>query len=339
VLGYLNACGRLPALGFRRAARTGTSRVGELPVSLRAELVRLGLRWLMKPASRGGLSLERRRRQIAAFERWTPMPPTAARTTSGELGGIPALHVETPASRPDRHILYLHGGGYVCGSPSLYRDLLWRFASAGAARVAAISYRLAPEHPFPAAIDDALAAWNGLIAKGADPARTVLMGDSAGGGLALALALRLRDAGATQPAAVVAMSPWTDLALGGESLRTNAAADPMLNAGDVPALARLYLAGADPRNAYASPLYGDPAGLPPSLIQVGSDEILRDDSVRMAERLQAAGCTVELEVWRRMPHVWQSFASVMPEARRAIARIGAFVQQHAGADQVRALRC
>jgi acetyl esterase/lipase len=299
--------------------------------SLQAELVRLGLRWFLKSAGgdrRLEIPIEQRRRQVAALERWTPKPPFDTRMTRCEFGGVSALLAETPNSLADRHILYLHGGGYSTGSPLLYRHLLWRLAAASAARVVAIEYRLAPEHPFPAAIEDASAAWHGLIRAGAQPGRTVIMGDSAGGGLTFALALRLRDCGDKPPAALVGMSPWTDLAASGESLRANAAADPMLNAEDVPALARLYLAGAEPESPYASPLYGDPAGLPPSLIQVGSDEVLRDDALRMAERLRQAGCSVELEVWRRMPHVWQAFAAMLPEARRAIARIGAFVQRH-----------
>jgi acetyl esterase/lipase len=297
-------------------------------MSVRAELVRLGLRWLMKPGNAPGVTIPRRRERAANFQRWVPAPPAGVEEEDGVLGGVPALRVATPASRPERHLLYLHGGGYVAGSPELYRHLLWRFADAAGAQVAAIHYRLAPEHPFPAALDDAMAAWDGLLAEAADPLRSAVVGDSAGGGLALALALKLRDGGAPLPAAIVGMSPWTDLALTGASLRGNAAADPMLNADDVPHLAERYLAGVDPRHPYASPLYGDPAGLPPTLIQVGSDEILRDDSVRMAERMRAAGCAVTLEIWPRMPHVWHGFVSVMPEARAAVARIGAFVRQH-----------
>ena len=207
--------------------------------------------------------------------------------------------------------------------------LLWRIAAASAARIAAVQYRLAPEHPFPAALDDALASWRGLLEAGADPRRAVFMGDSAGGGLVLALALRARDKGENLPAAIVAMSPWTDLAVTGASVRRNARADPMINADDVPHLASRYLDGADPRHPYASPLYGDPTGLPPTLIQVGGDEVLLDDSVRMAARLREAGVEAQLEIWPRMPHVFQSFSSILPEARRAIGRIGAFIQQHA----------
>jgi acetyl esterase/lipase len=158
----------------------------------------------------------------------------------------------------------------------------------------------------------------------------VIMGDSSGGGLALATLMRLRDEGLPLPAAAVALSPWTDLALTGDSVRGNAGADLLLRFERAASFALHYLAGADPRHPYASPLYGDPAGLPPILIQVGGDEMLRDDSVRMADRLRAAGSPVEIEIWPRMPHVWQLFARVLPEGRRAIARIGAFVQREMG---------
>jgi acetyl esterase/lipase len=297
-------------------------------MSLRAELVRLGARLFLKPGNGHDVTIAKHRELTRRFERWVPMPPADTEMVRGRLGGVAALRVATPRSRPDRHILFLHGGGYVAGSPELYRHILWRFASAAGARVAAIDYRLAPEHPFPAALDDAVAAWQGLLDEGAAAGRSAVMGDSAGGALALALALRLRDMGAPLPAAIVALSPWTDLALTGASLRSNAVADPLANAAVAASLAAAYLAGADPRNPYASPLNGDPTGLPPSLIQVGSDEILLDDAVRMAERMRRAGCEVALEIWPRMPHVWHAFAPLMPEALRAIARIGEFVQQN-----------
>ncbi len=244
-----------------------------------------------------------------------------------DAGGVPGEVITTPASRPDRHVLFLHGGGYVTGSPALYRHFTWRIATAARARVLALDYRLAPEHPFPAALDDSVAAYLWLVGGMGDPRRTAVMGDSAGGGLALALLSRLRDDGLDLPAAAIALSPWTDLALAGASLSLNARSDPMLNAADARLFAECYLAGADPRHPYASPLYGNPAGLPPTLIHVGSDEILRDDAVRMAAALREAGCRVEIEVWRRMPHVWHLFAPVLPEAKQAIANIGAFVDQ------------
>ena len=284
--------------------------------SIQAELVRLGARFFIKhgippaPASKRGASA------------CTPMSVgcrgrrPASRPLRRRLGGVPASLVTAPQSRPGRHILFLHGGAYIAGSALIYRHITWRFAMAAEARLASIDYRLAPEHPFPAALDDAAAAWRGLLAGGADPRRCAVMGDSAGGGLALALALKLRDKGEPLPAAIVALSPWTDLAITGQSCRRNAVFDPVLKSEDLKMLGGQYLgAGADPRDPYVSPLYGDPRGLPPTLFQVGSDEILRDDSERMAQRMRAAGRDVTIEIWPRMPHVWHGFAPVLPEAR------------------------
>jgi epsilon-lactone hydrolase len=294
-------------------------------VSLRSELVRIGVRWFIKGRRRPTVAAARR--SIRAAARWIPRPPAGTEILAVDAGGAPGEFVATAASRRDRHVLFLHGGGYVAGSPALYRHFTWRIAAAARARVLAIDYRLAPEHPFPAALDDALAAYRWLLAGIADPRRMVVMGDSAGGGLALALLLRLRDAGLALPAAAVALSPWTDLALTGASLALNAKSDPMINVADARLFAGCYLAGADPRNPYASPIYGNVAGLPPTLIHVGSDEILHDDAVRTAENLRAAGCRVQIDVWWRMPHGWHLFAPVLPEARTAIARIGAFADQ------------
>jgi epsilon-lactone hydrolase len=293
-------------------------------VSLRSEAVRLGVRWFIK---RRRPTVAAARQSIVAIARWIPSPPAGTQVSTINAGGVSGEFVATPASRSDRHVLFLHGGGYVTGSPALYRHFTWRIATAARARVLAIDYRLAPEHPFPAALDDALAACSWLLAGVADPKRTAVLGDSAGGGLALALLLRLRDGGLELPAGIVALSPWTDLALTGPSFSLNVKADPMLNAAAARLFAGCYLAGADPRNPYASPLYGDLAGLPPTLIHVGSDEILHDDAVRMAENLQAACCRVEIEVWPRMPHVWHLFAPALPEAGQAIARIGAFADR------------
>jgi acetyl esterase/lipase len=288
-------------------------------------LVRLGARCFIK--RRRHATIAAARQSIHAAARWTSRPRAGTEVLPVDAGGVPGEFITTLASRPDRDVLFLHGGGYVTGSGALYRDLTWRLATAARARVLAIDYRLAPEHPFPAALDDALAAYRWLVAGRADPRRTAVMGDSAGGGLALALLLRLRDDGLELPAAAVAVSPWTDLALTGASLSFNEKSDPMLNAADARLFADCYLAGADPRNPYASPLYSNPAGLPPTLIHVGSDEILHDDAVRMAEILRAAGCRAEIEVWPRMPHVWHLFAPVLPEAKQAIANIGAFADQ------------
>ncbi len=295
-------------------------------MSVRGELVRLGMRWFIKRRSRAQ-TLEEWRGQLAAMERLIPHPPAGTETVRFDADGLPIERVTTSASHADRHVLYLHGGAYVSGGPEHYRHFTWRLADAARACVWVPRYRLAPEHPFPAALVDAVGAWRWLM-RAADPRRAAVMGDSAGGGLVFAMLLKQRDDGGALPAAAVALSPWTDLALTSPSLRLNARADPMLNVEQVPKLAELYLAGADPRTPFASPVYGDPAGLPPALIQVGSDEILRDDGVRMADRLERSGCHAELEVWPRMPHVWQLLAAILPEARQAITHVGAFLRRH-----------
>ncbi|MBO0738710.1 MAG: alpha/beta hydrolase [Alphaproteobacteria bacterium] len=299
-------------------------------MSMRSEVVRLGLRWLVKRRNCRELSIEDHRQFVANAERLVPDPPASTQTLRVGVGAVKADLITTPGSAARRYVLFLHGGGFIVGSPRLYRHLTWRFAETTRARVLAVDYRLAPEHPFPAALEDAISAYHWLITNGADPRQIAIIGDSAGGGLVFSLMLLLRDEGVPLPGAAVALSPWTDLALTGSSLRINAVADPMLNAEDPPQFVADYLAGADPRTPYVSPLYGDPAGLPPTIIQVGSDEVLRDDAVRMADRLRAAGCEVELEIWPRMPHVWHVFAPLVPEARRAIERVGSFVRSKTG---------
>jgi acetyl esterase/lipase len=304
------------------------SRISER-ISLRAELVRFGLRTFIKRRHRPE-PIEIVRRRFRRMEALVPPPPRGTRIEHISANGVPAEMIATRVSAPDRHVLYLHGGAYTVGSPRLYRHFTWRMANAARARLVAIEYRLAPDHPYPAALEDAVASYRWLLAQGADPRRVAIAGDSAGGGLALATLMKLRDTRQPLPRAAVALSPWTDLALTGDSLNANAASDPMLVAAEVPRLASFYLGGADPHDPYASPLYGDPHGLPPTLFQVGSDEILRDDAVRMADRMKAAGCTVELQVWPRMPHVFQVMAAVMPEARAAMAEIARFLHAALG---------
>lgn len=295
-------------------------------MTLRAELIRFCLPWFMRPRFLSDIQVEDARRQVARFARLVPAPPRGTELIEVDAGGVKAEWIATPRSRPNRYVLHLHGGAYLLGFPALFRDFTWRIADAADARVLCLDYRLAPEHPFPAAIDDVMAAYRWLVSECAEPRHVAFIGDSSGGGLALASMMRLRDEGLPLPAAAVVISPWTDLALTGRSLIEYGFSDPMAPVELMPKAVELYLAGADPRSPYASPLYGDPAGLPPTLIFVGSDEALRDDAVRMAERLRAVDRDIELEVWPRMFHVWPMFARILPEGRAAIARIGAFLR-------------
>jgi epsilon-lactone hydrolase len=294
-------------------------------MSLRAELIRFCLPWLMRPRLAAHVQVEHVRRRMARLARLVPPPPRGTELITVDAGGVQAERVATPRSGPDRYIMHLHGGAHLLGFPAMFRDFTWRIADAAGARVLCLDYRLAPEHPFPAAIEDVMTAYRWLISEHAEPRHVAFVGDSSGGGLALASMMRLRDEGSPLPAAAVVLSPWTDLALTGRSLAESAFPDPMVPVDLMPKAVELYLAGADPRSPYASPLYGNPAGLPPALILVSSDEALRDDAVRMAEHLRAAGCDVDLEIWPRLFHVWPMFARILPEGRAAIARIGAFL--------------
>jgi acetyl esterase/lipase len=295
-------------------------------ISLRAHAVRLGLRLFIKRRYRRE-PIEVVRRRFRHMEMLVPPPPRGTKTHDFSLNGLPARTIVVREARPGADMLFLHGGAYAVGSFRNYGHFTWRLGRAARARVLALDYRKAPEHPFPAALEDALAGYRWLIDQGARPDRILVAGDSAGGGLTLALLLKLRDGGIPLPAGAVTMSPWTDLAMTGESLHSKADSDPMLVASEIPRHAAMYLDHADPRNPYASPLYGDPRGLPPTLIQAGGDEVLLDDAVRMAAKMQAAGCDVELQVWPRMPHVFQLLATVMPEARAAVAEIARFARR------------
>lgn len=241
-------------------------------------------------------------------------------------GGVPAEWVAAENADRPRVILYLHGGGYVLGSINTHRELGSRLSRAAAARVLLIDYRLAPEHPHPAAVDDAVTAYRWLLSQGVSPSRLVVAGDSAGGGLTVATLVAVRDAGLPVPAAGVCLSPWVDLEGIGESMVTKAAVDPMVQRDGLLKMAEAYLGGHSARTALAAPLYADLSGLPPLLIQVGTAETLLDDSTRLAECARKAGVQVSLEPWEDMIHVFQAFAAMLPEARQAIDRIGEFVR-------------
>ena len=250
--------------------------------------------------------------------------PEGVEVLKDEIGGVP-VEIVTPASRGAGTFLYFHGGGYAIGSPASHRHLVGALATASRTRAFALDYRRAPEHPFPAAVDDAVAGYRGLLDSGIAPGSIVLGGDSAGGGLTVAALVAIRDAGLALPAAGVCISPWTDLTNGADSYRTHAARDPLVFQEDIDRWGAAYLAGADPRTPLASPLHADLSGLPPLLVQVGSEEVLLDDSRKLAERCEAAGTDVELEVWDEMIHVWHWFGEYLDEADSAVRRIADFV--------------
>jgi monoterpene epsilon-lactone hydrolase len=232
----------------------------------------------------------------------------------------------TASHRSSVIVLYLHGGGYLFGSPKTHRQVLIAMAKAFQAPAYGLDYRLAPEHPFPAAVEDAAKAYQWLLTRHPQ-ADIVLAGDSAGAGLAIATAIGVRDAGFALPKAIVAFSPYSDLAVTGESVEANAKSCAMFTPRGIREAAAIYLAGADARDPRASPLYADLAGLPPMLLFASRHEILRDDTLRLAERASAAGVKVELIVRDRLPHVWPVFVTLLPEARDAFATVTAFARK------------
>jgi monoterpene epsilon-lactone hydrolase len=242
------------------------------------------------------------------------------------VGAMKAEWITAPGADPRRTVLYLHGGGYVIGSINTHRAMVGRISRAAKARALLIDYRLAPEHPHPAAVDDSIAAYRWMLEQGINPAGMAIAGDSAGGGLTIATLVAIRDAKLKLPAAGVCLSPWVDLEGIGESMTTKATVDPMVQKAGLVDMAKLYLGGKSARTPLAAPLYADLAGLPPLLIQVGTWETLLDDSTRIAERARKAGVKVTLEPWEKMIHVWQSFAPILDEGQQAIDRIGEFVR-------------
>ena len=264
----------------------------------------------------------------AAMDRLDRLPrPRKVEYVDTTVGGIPAIVATPTAVAPDRHVLYLHGGGYIVGSPKSHIALGARLAKRAGAVVTVIDYRLAPEHPYPACVDDCVAAYRDLAGT-VDPRLITVAGDSAGGGAALATLCALRDAGDRLPAAAYLLSPWTDLTASGESITTKADVDPMIDPQHVVETALLYAGDTPLDHPGVSPLFADLAGLPPILVQTGADEVLLSDSTMFAERATAAGVEVQLDVVDRMWHVFQAFAGMMPEANEALIRAAQFIRAH-----------
>lgn len=267
---------------------------------------------------------------------WTPRVPAGWRLREHDNTAHAPLRGEWLAPADAAHasgaptILYFHGGGYYFCSPRTHRSLVFGLATRAAAPAFSLDYRLAPEHRFPAALDDTTAAYRRLLAEGIAPQSIVIAGDSAGGGLALATLVALRDAGEPMPAGAVLFSPWTDLSASGASICSNDGADPMFAGVAIGRAAQVYLGDTPNTHPYASPVYADLHGLPPLLIQVGSTEVLLDDSRRVAERARSVGVEADLQIWPKMPHVWPLFVPFIPEAGRALDDAARFVRRVTG---------
>jgi monoterpene epsilon-lactone hydrolase len=251
--------------------------------------------------------------------------PPGITITPATAGGVDAAWVASAAAS-DSVLLFLHGGGFNSGSWFTHRELAARLSLASGARVLLLNYRLAPEHACPAAIEDAAAGYQWLLAHGYDSGQIVIGGDSSGGGLALATLVWLRDHELALPAAGVLLSPWVDLTMSGASVQSRAALDPLTTLRGFERAAAWYVGAGDRKQPLASPLYADLHGLSPLLIQVGDHELLLSDATRLAEQARASGVAVMLEVWDEMWHVWQAWAGALPEGQQAIERIGAFIR-------------
>lgn len=291
-------------------------------VSLRLRLLNGVLRHVEKPWLARVDDPVAERRVFARAARFFRSPPHALYLPD-TVGGVPG---EWAAVRPSRAdiILYLHGGAHVIGSPRTHRAMLARLSAMTGMRAFLPDYRLAPEHPFPAALEDARVAWDGLVARGYAPGRIVLGGDSSGGGLMLALLAGLLAQG-RRPAAAFAFSPWTDLTLSGDSFATNADSDVLLPASQARTVLGFFLAGQDPADPRASPLFAAFPDAPPVFLQVARTEILRDDTLRMADALRAQGADVTVDLWGHLPHVWVIFQGWLPEADEALRRVASFI--------------
>ncbi|MSR15540.1 MAG: alpha/beta hydrolase [Gammaproteobacteria bacterium] len=270
-------------------------------------------------------TLEEMRVNAVAFGNLTS-EPVGVTCSQVDADGVRAQWLIPQGATTERVLMYVHGGGYVMMSAETHRKMVSHIAKAAGCRALNVDYRLAPEHPHPAPVNDAVTAYRWLLAQGIKPSAIAIAGDSAGGGLCLATALKLRDLGVALPAALVPISPWTDMEGTGESMKTRAEFDMIVSPAAIAQIAGAFLQGTSARDPYASPLHAELKGLPPIYIQVGDEEVLLDDSVRFADKAKKAGVEITLEIFPEMQHVFQIAAGTLPEADLAIAKIGAWLK-------------
>jgi epsilon-lactone hydrolase len=285
------------------------------------------------PADADVNELRRQLRELASAQ---PLP-AGVTVTAAELGGVPTAEITIDGTEPRHVVLYFHGGVYVLGDAFQAAALAAQVGRRADAKVISVDYRLAPEHPYPAAVDDALAAYQALLRTGTDPADIAFAGESAGGGLAVATLVNARDRGLPLPAAAYVMSPYADLTLAGASMDTKSAADPLLSRENLQARVPDYTAGHDPALGLISPIFADLSGLPPLIIQAGTHEVLLDDAVRLARQAAAADVAVTLDITPGVPHVFQVYYPILDEAAAALDRAGQLLSAHlASAERVTA---
>ena len=297
-------------------------------ISRRAKFIR----WLTGRYIRGldvaNLPVETARRHFEQIARSFLIRAKGIQVEQTQIAGVGVDWLRPKNARKDKVLLYLHGGAYVIGSPRTHRQLVSHTARAAGVVAVLPDYRLAPEHPFPAGLDDCVAVYRGLLEAGFKPEDIIIAGDSAGGGLSVATLLLLRHAGVPMPAAAVLLSPFLDVTGSGESARTRADRDPWFDIADLQVVTRYYCPDESQwRDPLVSPVFANVAGLPPMLIQVGDDEILLSDSTRLAQKLEAEGIEVQLEIWPHMWHVFQMFIRKMPESRAAVVKIAEYVRR------------
>lgn len=297
-------------------------------VSWQTRALNMVLHLTIKKVMSGSGTVEETRRFIEAKGR--PTLPPGVRMTTVAANAFRGEWIHSPESSDERTLLYLPGGGFVLPASAQVPLMVARINREAGTRAMVVHYRLAPEHPFPAGLEDCLAAYRHLLDLGTPAKSIVIAGDSAGGGLTLSTLLALRDDGDPLPAGAVVISPFTDFSFGGESRFANARHDPMLSADGVKHMNALYLDDALHDNPLVSPVYGDFRGLPPILAQVGSTEILLDDTRRVAERAVSQGVDFEVEVWEEVPHVWHVWP-FLPETKAAVSRIAGFIRKHTAA--------